>query len=257
LAAFLHFQEEECDYAIVECGWGGRKDATNILEEKVLCILTHIELEHTEVLGKNIPEITKEKLGVCRPSVPLLTSSSQVPEVYEVMHEMGIEAIHVPSIEIGEHHPESCGLAVTAAEYLNISVSPEIRAALEVLQIPGHFQVIEYGKHTLVVDGAHTYDSILYIREKVLHYAQIHGLPHPFWGIHFLSDKRVDLHALFPRQRTVWIRLDDVRAGTCPSDLSAFSVSDILKQLQVEEIPQLFVFAGSFRLAADVLKRPL
>ena len=82
LAALLYFQEERCSYAVIECGWGGKNDATNIVENKVLTILTHIELEHTEVLGNTIAEITQHKLGICRPGVPLLTLPTQPDEVF-------------------------------------------------------------------------------------------------------------------------------------------------------------------------------
>ncbi|MBT5517159.1 bifunctional folylpolyglutamate synthase/dihydrofolate synthase, partial [Candidatus Peregrinibacteria bacterium] len=51
LASLLYFSEQDLDYVILECGWGGLNDATNIISDKVLTILGHIELEHTEVLG--------------------------------------------------------------------------------------------------------------------------------------------------------------------------------------------------------------
>ena len=61
----------------------GRLDSTNIVDNKILTILTHIELEHQEILGDSIDKITREKLGISRPGVPLLTPSNQHLNVME------------------------------------------------------------------------------------------------------------------------------------------------------------------------------
>ncbi len=254
-AAFLYFNEQECDYVVLECGWGGAMDATNTVENKDLTILTHIELEHTEVLGDTVEKITKEKLGICRPDVPLLTVASQLPEVFETIKAEGREPILVPAADLGDHHPESAGLALAAAEQLGITVTPEIHAELEKFTIPGRFEIVKWDKHTLILDGAHTYDSIVYLREKVLEYALHHGLGNPFWAIHFLKDKRADLHELFVRTRTKWIDLEDERAGAAPAGLNSVGVEEFLESLKKEEAGRLVVFVGSFRLVAAVKSR--
>lgn len=255
-AAFLYFNEQECDYVVLECGWGGAMDATNTVENKNLTILTHIELEHTEVLGDTVEKITKEKLGICRPGVPLLTVASQVPAVFETIENAGLEPILVPAVDLDDHHPESAGLAMAAAEHFGITVTPEIHAELENLKVPGRFEVLKWDKHTLILDGAHTYDSVLYLREKVLEYTLHHGLGDPFWAIHFLKDKAPGLNKLFVRNHTVWIDLDDERAGTAPEDLNAVSIDEFLESLEIEPAGRLVIFVGSFKLVAGV-KREL
>lgn len=255
VAALLYFQESKCDTVILECGWGGAKDATNIIDDKVLTILTHVELEHTEVLGKDIETITREKAGICREGVPLITPSQQVPEVFDTLRALKIEPILAPAQELGAHHPESVGLALRAADELGLSVTPEIYAQLEHLSLPGHFQVLKWGIHTLIIDGAHTYDSVHFVQERVQHFVRHHGLPDVFWAIHFLKDKRADLHRLFPRGRTVWVPLTDNRAGHCPEDLSAVRVPDILRELRGESEGKVLVFIGSFKLVQAVLRQ--
>ena len=58
--AFLHFREANAQWQVLEVGMGGRLDATNVLEEKALCIITPLSLEHTSVLGETVVEIAAE-----------------------------------------------------------------------------------------------------------------------------------------------------------------------------------------------------
>lgn len=66
---YKFFCDEKVDYAIVECGMGGRGDATNVEKENI-AVLTSISLDHTDFLGSTIEEITKEKEGIIKPNCP-------------------------------------------------------------------------------------------------------------------------------------------------------------------------------------------
>jgi dihydrofolate synthase/folylpolyglutamate synthase len=72
--AFLCFAEECVDVAVVETGLGGRLDATNVLEPLV-SVITNISLEHTDYLGTSIRSIAREKAGIIKRRVPLVTAS--------------------------------------------------------------------------------------------------------------------------------------------------------------------------------------
>jgi dihydrofolate synthase/folylpolyglutamate synthase len=65
-AALAEFCEQGVDVAVVEAGLGGRLDATNVLDSRVV-LLTNVALEHTEVLGETREAIAREKLAVARP----------------------------------------------------------------------------------------------------------------------------------------------------------------------------------------------
>ena len=52
--------------AAIEAGLGGRHDATNVLDARVV-LLTNVGLEHTEVLGETRAAIAAEKLAVAGP----------------------------------------------------------------------------------------------------------------------------------------------------------------------------------------------
>jgi dihydrofolate synthase/folylpolyglutamate synthase len=74
--AFKYFAERRIDIAIVETGLGGRLDATNVLRPLVTAITT-IGLEHTQILGKHLSEIAREKGGIIKRGVPCITGVKQ------------------------------------------------------------------------------------------------------------------------------------------------------------------------------------
>lgn len=256
LAAFSYFEQEACTHVVAECGWGGARDATNVLQQKALTILTHIELEHVGVLGDNLEEITREKCGITRPGVPLLTVASQNLPVLEEIERLGLKPNLAASMEAGLHHPESVGLAWTAAQMLGLNPSADDLLSLAELQIPGRFERVLWQGHTLILDGAHTYDSVKYVRDKAQAYAVEHDLPEPFWAIHFLKDKHVDLPNLFPFHRSVWIPLEDERAGEKPEGFEGLALNAFFEKLGGES-PQFIVFVGSFKLVGAVKQRLL
>jgi dihydrofolate synthase/folylpolyglutamate synthase len=65
-AALAEFREQGVDVAIVEAGLGGRLDATNVIDARIV-LLTNVALEHTDVLGDTRKAIAREKLAVVKP----------------------------------------------------------------------------------------------------------------------------------------------------------------------------------------------
>jgi dihydrofolate synthase/folylpolyglutamate synthase len=65
-AALQAFADAGVDVAVVEAGLGGRLDATNVLDARVV-VLTNVSLEHAEVLGDTREAIAREKLAVAGP----------------------------------------------------------------------------------------------------------------------------------------------------------------------------------------------
>jgi len=68
---------EKLDVMIMEAGMGGRWDATNVANAKVVG-LTGVSLEHTQILGKTIKEIAKEKAEVIKTKSFVATSSNDL-----------------------------------------------------------------------------------------------------------------------------------------------------------------------------------
>jgi dihydrofolate synthase/folylpolyglutamate synthase len=70
MIAFLEFAEKNVDYAVLECGMGGRLDATNIIDNPVACAITSIGYDHCEILGSTLDLICFEKSGIIKRGVP-------------------------------------------------------------------------------------------------------------------------------------------------------------------------------------------
>ncbi len=70
--AFMHFVDEKVDIAVVETGLGGRLDSTNVIKPNVVGI-TSLSIDHQNQLGSTIDNIAKEKAGVFKPGVPIVT----------------------------------------------------------------------------------------------------------------------------------------------------------------------------------------
>ncbi|QKX01813.1 bifunctional folylpolyglutamate synthase/dihydrofolate synthase [Wolbachia endosymbiont of Cruorifilaria tuberocauda] len=70
VAAFLIFSRHKADITLIEVGMGGRLDATNVIDNPILTIITSIGLDHTEYLGSTLETIAGEKAGIMKYDVP-------------------------------------------------------------------------------------------------------------------------------------------------------------------------------------------
>lgn len=75
-AAFIYFQREQVDIAVMEVGLGGRLDATNVCRPLV-SVITNIGLEHTAYLGQTLTAIAGEKAGIIKPAGVCVTGATQ------------------------------------------------------------------------------------------------------------------------------------------------------------------------------------
>jgi len=72
LLAFLFFERRGADVVVLETGLGGRLDATNVVRNPALTVITSIGLEHTRILGDTVEAIAEEKAGILKPDCPIL-----------------------------------------------------------------------------------------------------------------------------------------------------------------------------------------
>lgn len=80
--AFLAFVEAKVEIAVLEVGLGGRLDSTNVCRPLV-CGITSISLDHTKQLGHTLAAIAREKAGIVKPGVPVVSGvlEAEPPEV--------------------------------------------------------------------------------------------------------------------------------------------------------------------------------
>ncbi|HEY76181.1 MAG TPA: bifunctional folylpolyglutamate synthase/dihydrofolate synthase [Thermoflexia bacterium] len=96
--AFAYFARQGVEVLVAEVGLGGRLDATNVLLPEV-AVITSLSLDHTYLLGNTLPEITREKAGIIKPAVPVV-SAPQRPEAIHVIEEVSQER-QAPLVEVG------------------------------------------------------------------------------------------------------------------------------------------------------------
>ena len=77
LQPFIYFQGKKADFVILETGLGGRLDATNVIKESLIDIITPIGIDHQEFLGKSITKITNEKLGIIKKGSKVIVSKQK------------------------------------------------------------------------------------------------------------------------------------------------------------------------------------
>ncbi len=70
--AMLYFKQNGCDIVVLEVGLGGRLDATNIIKNPILSVVTGIALDHTAILGDTVEKIATEKAGIIKEGCPVL-----------------------------------------------------------------------------------------------------------------------------------------------------------------------------------------
>lgn len=162
LMAAVAFQEKEADYCIYEAGMGGMRDATNVVSP-IVSIITTVSLEHTAYLGSTLEEIAREKAGIIKERVPVV-SLDKNRIVKDVIRSAAAEK-HAPCILLKEdnylelavdalYQKENASLAAGAMEVLKLPVS---RQALERVRWPGRMEQILPG---IYVDGAHNMEAI-------------------------------------------------------------------------------------------------
>ncbi|MFW6007405.1 MAG: bifunctional folylpolyglutamate synthase/dihydrofolate synthase [Bacillota bacterium] len=88
--ALLYFAQKKVDIVLLEVGLGGRLDATNVIQKPLLSLITNISLEHVDILGNTISQIAREKAGIIKKEVPVITAV-QKNEAYQVIKKQALE----------------------------------------------------------------------------------------------------------------------------------------------------------------------
>jgi dihydrofolate synthase/folylpolyglutamate synthase len=69
----LHFARSRAEAVVLEVGLGGRLDSTNVCRPR-LCVITSISFDHVKQLGNTLYAIAREKAGIIKPGVPVVSS---------------------------------------------------------------------------------------------------------------------------------------------------------------------------------------
>lgn len=195
LMAFMIFKKTGCTWAVIETGIGGRLDATNVVTP-VASVITHIEMEHADILGDSIEKIASEKAGIIKFKTPVFsgkqieTSAGVIKEKAHTMKAPLIllddkinsfdisvsaggtkvsfiidsdEKKHFNLAAIGAVQAENALLAwLVLLELLRPDKDAEklLTEGINKAKLPGRFEIIPKQGVQFVFDGAHTPVSI-------------------------------------------------------------------------------------------------
>lgn len=193
--ALYYYNLCNVDYVVLEVGLGGRYDATNVIKDSLVSVITSISLDHIGVLGGTISKIAYEKAGIIKNSGTVVVYKQEY-EAEEVIREICRKkdakyiGVDFDSIEIvrsdintqvfnytsstyeyknlemkliGEHQIKNAILAINVIEYLNIhkkiNVNIEnIKTGLLDTKWPGRIEIIKEAP-LFIIDGAHNLDG--------------------------------------------------------------------------------------------------
>jgi dihydrofolate synthase/folylpolyglutamate synthase len=133
--ALLWFARAEVDVAVVEAGIGGKLDGTNVLAPEVSAI-TNVALDHTEILGETVELIARDKAGIAKRGVPLVSGARDPlarAAIAEACAAVGAPYVWVPGTARIEPRPSA------AYGQSFVVVTPEDRYELS-LPVLGGFQ---------------------------------------------------------------------------------------------------------------------
>ncbi|MBL9138271.1 MAG: bifunctional folylpolyglutamate synthase/dihydrofolate synthase [Verrucomicrobiales bacterium] len=282
--ALRWFQEQACDLVVWETGLGGRLDATNIVQPEA-SVITNIGWDHMQWLGPTLRHIAKEKAGIIKPGIPVLTSTDE-PEALEVLVETAREAgapmqvvtetavaelgIHRCALPLeGQHQRRNAALAAATArtlaakDWLGVKWPEGIQRGLEAATWEGRFQIVERGDQVVVLDGAHNRPAFETLAATVRTWR---GGKKPAMILGMLADKDLDSAAEILAtvvRRVVVVPVQSVR-GSDPAEVAgrwtvkapsvgvevASGLEDALARLKAEPV---VLVAGSLYLVGECL----
>ena len=187
-AAFYLFSKSKADFLILETGLGGRLDATNVIEDSLIDIITPISYDHQEYLGKTLKKITNEKLGIVKRSSSIIIGKQKKEianyiakklknrknrkfffgknyKIFEIKNKKFFIifnnkklSFYIPSL-LGEHQIENSALAImTILEIKRIGYKIKnklINQALTKTVWPGRLEKFCIKHIPIYLDGAH------------------------------------------------------------------------------------------------------
>ena len=185
-AAFIYFNERECDYVVLEVGLGGEFDATNVIKSNEVAIITRLGIDHTGYLGNTIEDIASAKAGIIKSASRTgeVITVAQEPAALEILQKTAEEkgctltiaspvALYPVGVRecfsvagydklitgiSGYHQIENASLAVLAAKALGIDEGA-IRRGISRAKNPARFEVIRKNP-TVIYDGGHNENGI-------------------------------------------------------------------------------------------------
>jgi dihydrofolate synthase/folylpolyglutamate synthase len=218
--ALLYFYQKGCEYAVIECGLGGREDATNAMSDTLVSVFCQIGMDHMQYLGNSLKDIASNKAGIIRENGRAVyrksnKESDDAIETIAAARHANVKAVEPVEVKnalytlnetvfdlneykavklsmAGEYQPLNAALAIGVVRELNAlgaKISEkQMRAGLFKASLPGRFEVI-CKKPLFVIDGAHNEPASKVLAKNIMRYF---GNRRLIFIIGVLKDKEYD-----------------------------------------------------------------
>ncbi len=173
--AYWEFARMDVDFAVVEVGLGGLLDGTNVVHRRdKVCVLTDIGLDHTAILGKDLPSIAAQKAGILLPGNRVF-AHRQAPEVMDVFMQTAArqgaeltvvadgEAAAPAELPVFQRRNWSLALAASLQALQQAGVAEPSAAALRqaaAVTVPARMELFQYQDKIIVLDGSHNQQKL-------------------------------------------------------------------------------------------------
>lgn len=173
-AALLIFAEHPADYTLLEVGLGGRLDATNVVADPLVSVITPISIDHERYLGNTLAEIAAEKAGIIKDRRPVVVAPQPEAALAVIEREAALRraSLHVanqdwsafaergrlvfqdtdglldlpPPRLIGRHQYTNAGTAIATARVARLGLpTTAIEAGLQNADWPARMQRLTSG----------------------------------------------------------------------------------------------------------------
>ena len=229
LMAFLYFIDNDTDYNVLEVGIGGLVDCVNVIEHRVLSIITNIDYEHALSIGPGMFGITSHKLAVITENTPVVTGCSDDSTLLSMRetcwylksplyvlnqdfpHYNGRLSLH------GDYQKDNAAIAIKAAEILEPGIS--LNDVLKDVTNPGRMETWNYKNYDILLDGAHNVHAIRALTKE------LKSSPHifVFTVTRYRDIYRMLRELLNPMDTLVLVQLDNV-------SVAAYDTNNFRKQ---------------------------
>lgn len=170
------YLSKHADISVIEAGMGGLGDATNVLQQPLLSIITNIGFDHQRFLGDTVEAIAAEKAGIIKAGAPVISAVTQDGAKAVIEGHAHAAAVPITWIEDrdayrhqiepemkGTHQRVNAALVAEACHLLQemgFSLDMEkVKKAIREAQLPGRFELMEK-LPTIILDGAHNAEGM-------------------------------------------------------------------------------------------------
>lgn len=252
-AAYLKFKEAGVDLAVIECGMGARRDATNVIDAPLLSVITGISVDHTAYLGSDTAAIAREKAGIIKQGVTVLVGEldrDAMAVISEEAKSLGAPIVRPDEATVhsmtlggtvmdcgsvtdvrlpllGVHQTKNAALAIKAAELLQecfpTVTRDTVREGISHTVWEARLEILSKSP-LFIFDGAHNFEGVKYAVESIRTYFDTKVVY--LGGV--LADKD------YERMAEDIATVSDIAVTVAPKSARALSAEDYAKVLATQ-----------------------